>query len=154
MSHEKSVTPSPDGLGAQRRRPVDFFLVVAADKVKHHQVIKRAMKKLTMNHMVSSVFNGEQLLSLLLKKDFYHTEYAGEPDMVLLDLTMPVMDGVKVLREIMANPELSNLVIWILDEHHDPQMRQAAEELNAAGFIETPLSEEKILEAVNSVVRR
>ena len=117
---DKSAISEPrsdDQPGEPRRRSVDFFVVVAADKVKHHQLIKKALKKLQINHMVSSVFNGEQLLNLLLKRDFYHTEYAGEPHLVLLDLSMPVMDGVQVLREIRSEPSLRHLSVWVLDEN-------------------------------------
>lgn len=132
---------------------MDFFLVVAADKVKYHQLIKKAVKKIGINHMVSSVFTGEQLLSLLLKKDFYHTEYAGEPDLVLLDLTMPVMDGVQVLRAIRDDPSLRHLLVWVLDEHSDALHREAATALGVEGFIRLPFTEEKILHAVRQVLR-
>ena len=152
MSANKAVTPQQyAGETPSRRRTVDFFVVVAADKVKYHQLIKKAIKKLGLNHMVSSVFNGEQLLSLLLKKDFYHTEHAGEPDVILLDLTMPVMDGVEVLRNIRENPELNGLKVWVLNEHSDKLQVQAAEDLGVEGFTELPFTEEKILAALHQI---
>jgi CheY-like chemotaxis protein len=54
-------------------------------------------------------------------KEAYATLYAQTPDLVLLDLMMPEMDGIKFLRMVRRNPQWENLPIIVLtgirDDH-------------------------------------
>jgi two-component system sensor histidine kinase/response regulator len=53
------------------------------------------------------------------------------PDLILLDISLPKMDGVEVLRHVRADPQLSTLPVFALTAYEMPEDR---EKLLAAGF--------------------
>lgn len=70
------------------------------------------------------------------------------PDLILLDLAMPVMDGFHFRAEQRLQPALASIpvVVCTADGHGD----EAARVLDAAGFLRKPLDAEKLLELVSS----
>ena len=70
---------------------------------------------------------------------------AGKGEMVFLDLTMPEMDGIACLEEVMkAVPSISVLVVSALD---DKPTAIKALKLGARGFIRKPFTDEQLVQA-------
>ena len=68
-----------------------------------------------------------------------------KPDMMTLDLTMPEMDGIACLEEVMkAVPSISVLVVSALD---DKPTAIKALKLGARGFIRKPFTDEQLVQA-------
>ena len=59
--------------------------------------LNRAMTSLNMNHEVREANNGEDGLELLLNENYY-------PDIILLDLNMPKINGIEFLRILKDTP--------------------------------------------------
>ncbi len=79
----------------------------------------------------------------------------SSPDLVLLDLMMPEMDGFEVLSSIRKNKETSQLKVFMLTACSEPEFRQKAMDLGADGYLTKPvnLSElSKVLESVKEPV--
>jgi len=57
------------------------------------------------------------------------------PDLILLDLMMPVMDGFKVLQVIKTDPRLSNIPVLVFSARGQPEEVEKAMNLGAAGYI-------------------
>ena len=57
------------------------------------------------------------------------------PQIVLLDLNMPVMDGVTFLREIRKDPDLRKLIVFVLTTSNDDQDKVAAYDQHVAGYL-------------------
>ncbi|HPQ82122.1 MAG: response regulator [Candidatus Saccharibacteria bacterium] len=68
----------------------------------------------TAGHNVESVFNGQEALDHLASR-------AAEPDIILLDLRMPVLDGIGFLREFqpVTHPKCTVVVFSNYDAHKD-----------------------------------
>ncbi|WP_193212844.1 response regulator [Luteolibacter marinus] len=63
--------------------------------------------------------------------DYCH-QVRGAPDLILMDLDMPVMDGLAATRAILRDSPSARIVI--LTQHDDPRLRQAALEAGACVF--------------------
>jgi CheY-like chemotaxis protein len=74
-----------------------------------------------------------------------HLLARGLPDLILLDMNMPVMDGWALARELRARG-LGACPVVVLTAAHDAQ--RSAEEVGAAGFIGKPFELETLLELV------
>ena len=79
--------------------------------------------------------------------------YQDQPDLVLLDLLMPVLDGYQVLREIRANTSTNNLPVIVLTGVSDVESEQAAVKLGANYYLTKPWNPETLQAAVRVALR-
>jgi DNA-binding NarL/FixJ family response regulator len=73
------------------------------------------------------------------------------PDVVLLDLTMPRMSGIDVIRQV--TPEFPNVRILVFSMHNNPDYILSAVKSGAAGYLQKDTSRDEILRAVRSVFK-
>ncbi|HTX79185.1 MAG TPA: response regulator, partial [Longilinea sp.] len=64
----------------------------------------------------------------------------NQPDMVLLDIQLPVMDGYAVARELRKNGELARMRIVAITSYAMPGDRERALESGCTGYIEKPIN--------------
>ncbi len=68
------------------------------------------------------------------------------PDLVLLDLRLPKVDGVEVLRQLRAAPRSKDLKVIVLTSSEDPRDKTACEAMGIAAYLTKPLSEKILLQ--------
>ena len=68
------------------------------------------------------------------------------PCLIVLDLMMPVMDGIAFREEQLRHPELRAIPVLVISAHKD--VRQSAEELHASGHLAKPLQLSEFLAEV------
>lgn len=61
------------------------------------------------------------------------------PDLILLDLNMPLMGGLDMLRALKRDPRLSSIPVVILSTSQDPEDKARSRALGAAGFLTKPM---------------
>jgi CheY-like chemotaxis protein len=116
-----------------------FQIVVADDDLDDQDMIKLAFKNTNSTFEVIPVYNGLQLMDYLLKRESYK-HITDQPDLIILDLNMPVMDGFEVLQEVHMRKELKDLPIYILSTSWQDRDKQKAINLGARGFYTKPVS--------------
>lgn len=92
------------------RDPIDILLV--EDNPGDVRLTEEAFKEGQINNTMHVVRDGEEALDFLNQRGEYTT--ASRPDIVLLDLNLPKIDGLEVLEEIRDDPELTTLPVIIL----------------------------------------
>ncbi|MCT8335431.1 response regulator [Leptospira sp. 85282-16] len=108
-------------------------------------LIKTLMEKFSFADEIQGFQNGEDALNALLASSI-------DPDMLFLDLNMPVMDGWEFLKAISKHPKYSKLPIYILTSSIDPTDKaRSAEFPNVKGYLVKPLSL-KDLQSINPEV--
>jgi DNA-binding response OmpR family regulator len=107
------------------------------DLVVHH--LKRE------GYLVSAASSGEEALRQV---------QAGPPDLVLLDLMMPAMDGLEVCRRLRQDPATAMLPIVMLTAKGDEVDRVLGLEIGADDYIVKPFSPKELLARVRAVLRR
>lgn len=80
---------------------------------------------------VVMAMNGEQALEQAEKH---------RPDLIMLDVMMPGMDGYEVCQRLKANPETSEIPLIFLTGHDDPANEQRGLELGAVDFFSKPVN--------------
>lgn len=109
--------------------------------------VQRAFSKNEMSFPLHIAHNGIEALNLL-----HGTNGKPQiplPTVVLLDINMPKMNGIEFLTEIRKDPNLKNLIVFILTTSNDERDKLEAYNLHVAGYILKPLSFEKFVNAIS-----
>jgi two-component system response regulator len=86
------------------------------------------------NAAVLRLTDGEQALHFICSSDGYARRAAGLPRLVLLDLHMPGMDGIAVVRSLRARPEMSDLPIVLWSSSANPVFAEQALQAGASAY--------------------
>ena len=82
---------------------------------------------------------------------FFAIERA-RPDLILLDVSMPVMDGIETLSRLKAAPELSSIPVIMLTSPADHAVMGQLTALGASGTLMKPFNEAALLEKIRRVL--
>jgi DNA-binding NarL/FixJ family response regulator len=74
-----------------------------------------------------------------------------QPDVVVLDVTMPRMNGLEACRLIQQKPKTSGLEVLFVTQHDSPQMMREALDAGARGYVVKSNAARDLLEAVEAV---
>ncbi|MHA1600282.1 MAG: response regulator [Alphaproteobacteria bacterium] len=86
---------------------------------------------------------GEEAVALAL---------AHRPDLVLMDLTLPGIDGCEATRQIRAAPEIGSVPIIALSAHAEEDMGTAAREAGCTGYSRKPIQIRDLLISINDLL--
>ena len=99
--------------------------------------VKRALKKLSIAYDLHVAHNGEDGLAFLTGD---RNVPKIVPDLILLDINMPKMNGIELLRIIKSYYSMNRIRIFILTTSAEEYDRLAAENLGIHGYITKPLN--------------
>ncbi len=116
------------------------------------ELLLAAFREERPGNKVHVVHNGQEALDYLLGRDAY-TDRAAHPlpDLVLLDLNLPGVDGHEVLRQIKLAPKLNRLPIIILSSSKKKDDRVRCYDNGANGYLAKPASFSGLLNIVRQV---
>ena len=77
---------------------------------------------------------------------------AGQFDLVLTDVNMPVMDGLKFVRHVRGDPRHEKTPIVIITTENAPNDRDRAMALGANAYIEKPIQAPRVIRAVKKLL--
>ncbi len=124
------------------------ILLVEDDEVDIMNV-RRAFKKANFTNPLYVAQDGIAALQLLRGANGESERL--HPQIVLLDLNLPRMNGIELLRELRADPKLRNLVVIVLTTSDDERDIVSAYQLNVAGYLVKPPTFAKFVEAISAV---
>ena len=75
-----------------------------------------------------------------------------KPDLILLDITMPGMDGITMLSKLKADPALKLIPVIMLTAEADREKVVSIAKMGARGYVVKPFREDRLIEAVVRVV--
>jgi CheY-like chemotaxis protein len=129
------------------------FLVLMAEDNEHDIIAtKRAWKKHHITNPLHIVPNGEECLDFLNRRGIYQgLEAIPRPGLLLLDINMPKMDGLQVLRTIRNDSRLRRLPVIMLTTSRAEEDRLRSYDLGANAYIVKPVGFESFSEAVRRI---
>ncbi|MBF0468516.1 MAG: response regulator [Desulfamplus sp.] len=99
---------------------------------------------LKQDYIITVATSGERALSLLNISDIAHTASPGQrhplPDIILLDIIMPGMDGYEVCRQIKNNNETSDIPVIFITAKDDIEDEEMGFQMGAVDYITKPVS--------------
>lgn len=100
--------------------------------------VQRSLKKIDMDIQLHTAYNGLEAMALLKGEDKDKDPLL--PDIILLDLNMPRMNGLEFLSEIRKDKKFNSIKVFVMTTSNDEKDRKTTEELGVAGYIIKPLN--------------
>tara|TARA_R110002020_G_scaffold167376_1_gene355626 strand:+ start:515 stop:961 length:447 start_codon:yes stop_codon:yes gene_type:complete len=117
-------------------------LLLADDDVDDRFFFKDSLSKIPIETNLTTVTNGVELMNLLL------TSKTALPDVIFLDLNMPMKSGFECLAEIMAHEKFKNLPIIIYSTSMDEPVVNSLYEQGAFHYIRKPGEYSKLKDVI------
>jgi phosphate regulon transcriptional regulator PhoB len=118
-------------------------VLIVEDEPDIRELVVHHLKR--EGYQVSTAASGEEALRQV---------HASLPDLVLLDLMMPAMDGLEVCRRLRQDPGTATLPIVMLTAKGDEVDRVIGLEIGADDYVVKPFSPKELLARVRAVLRR
>ena len=113
-----------------------------------------ALNALTQNNLANEVValrDGVEALDYLYRRGPFADRAAGQPAVVLLDLKMPRVDGIAVLRQIKGDPQLKMIPVVVMTSSREEQDLVTSYQLGVNAYIVKPVKFSEFVEAVKLV---
>jgi two-component system, response regulator len=127
----------------------DIEILLVEDSAEDRELTIRALRENHLANRIHEARDGAEALDFL----FARGEHAGRnarylPKIVLLDLKLPKIDGLDVLRQIRANEHTHLLPVVVLTSSQEEPDIKRAYELGANGYLVKPVGFEQFMKAV------
>lgn len=125
----------------------EVVILIAEDDEAHAALIQRNLKRAGIRNEQLLFGDGQQTLDFLQRSgDWQRTPATAY--LLLLDIKMPKVDGVEVLRRVKRDPELKKLPVIMVTTTDDPQEVERCHELGCSSYMSKPVEYEQFAEAV------
>jgi CheY-like chemotaxis protein len=116
-----------------------FHIVVADDDDDDQYIIKEAIKEINKDQIkITSVYDGIQLMDCLNKKGLFATDDYGDVDLILLDVNMPIVNGLKALEQIKSIEKFRNIPVYVISTMRTIERVDTSMQLGASNFYTKP----------------
>lgn len=128
-------------------QPLRFLLI--EDNDQHAKLVVANLERQRVLNRVDRVADGEQAIQFLRQEGAYAD--CPRPDVLLLDLSLPKLDGHQVLATIKKDPRLASIPVVILSTSDSPEDRRKAYELGANSYLVKPLDFDRFRQMVQDL---
>ena len=108
----------------------------------NRQDLELTLAALEENHLANEVVvvrDGEEALDYLFRRGQFRLRAEGHPAVVLLDVKMPKVDGIQVLREVKADPDLRTIPIVMLTSSREDADLKACYQIGVNAYVVKPI---------------
>ena len=126
-------------------------ILLVEDDPDHAELVRRGLESYGSRIVLTHVEDGEAALDYL--REHAPRESAGRPHLILLDLRLPRVDGLEVLREIKGGPDLSDIPCVVLTTSHAEGDMVKAYQLHANSYLVKPGEYDRFVDLIAGVER-
>lgn len=125
------------------------IILLAEDDAADQELTRRALEEGKIASELHIVENGEEALNYLFHRGKYKSQaQAPTPDLLLLDLNLPRVDGHQVLKQIRADARLRSMAVVVLTTSRLEEDVKRCYELGCNSFITKPAAMDQFLRAI------
>lgn len=130
----------------------DKIILLVEDNPDDVKLTLRAFKRSNILNRIVVARDGEEALDYLLGRGIYADSTTRQPPaLVLLDLKLPKIDGLEVLRQLRADANLRRLPVVILTSSKEEQDVIMGYDLGVNSYVRKPVDFEQFLEAARQI---
>ena len=126
-------------------------ILLAEDNERDVELVLDALEEYHLANEVVTVRDGEEALDYLYQRGAHASRQDGLPVVVLLDLKMPRVDGLEVLRQIKGDPKLKVIPVVMMTSSREEQDLLSSYQLGVNAYVVKPMKFQDFVEAVKQV---
>ena len=129
-----------------------FTVLIAEDDSVDIELLIESLQGDGLVHEVKYVSDGSELMDYLRQEDsFSDKSESPRPDLILLDLNLPKMDGREALRKIKSDPNFRRIPVIVMNTSKSEEDIYQSYDLGANSYIVKPFSFDSMVEIIRSV---
>jgi len=126
-------------------------ILLVEDNLNDVELTIEALKANNILNPIDVAEDGEKALDYLHKKAEFSNRTSGNPILILLDIKMPKIDGLEVLKEIKSDPKLQLIPVVILSSSKEEQDLLKSYKLGVNAYVVKPVGFEEFVTAVKNI---
>ncbi len=130
----------------------EVVILIAEDDEGHAALIKKNLKRAGISNEIVHFKDGAEALDFLVGSNggMPHRK-ANIAYLLLLDIRMPKVDGVEVLRQVKGHEELRKMPVIMITTTDDPREVEHCHTLGCSNYITKPIDYEKFVESIRQL---
>ena len=128
-------------------RPMEILLV--EDSQLDARLTILSLRRVPFRYRLSLIRDGVQALKFLRREGIF--SQSPKPDVILLDLLLPGLDGLEVLTNIREAQDLKRIPVVVLSASDSASDRQKCQHLHVDQFIQKPVNLQKFLQMIDDL---
>jgi len=126
-------------------------ILLIEDSPRDAELALHALAAHNLANEVLHLHDGAEALDYLYRRGEFSGRANGNPAVVLLDLKMPKVNGLEVLRVIKSDPDLCHIPVVVLTSSREDRQLQAAYRLGVNAYVVKPMKFRDFVDAVKQV---
>lgn len=126
-------------------------ILLVEDDPAHAEITRRNLEMCRVANRLTHVEDGQEALDYLFRQGRYaDPESSPRPHLILLDLRLPKVEGLEVLRRVKANPETQNIPVVVLTTSSAESDILGAYAHSASSYLVKPVDFEKFAKLLDT----
>jgi CheY-like chemotaxis protein len=126
-------------------------ILLAEDNLEDVELTLAALEGCHLANQVMVVRDGADAMDYLYRRNSYKGRSDAQPVVVFLDIKMPKVDGVEVLRQIKADPELQMIPVVMVTSSREQQDLLRSYQLGANAYVVKPIDFDQFVDAIQEL---
>ncbi len=136
--------------GAQAMKN-EMTVIIADDDEGHSTLIHKNLKRVGINNKILHFKDGQEVLDFLFVKGEGPHRQPNQHYLILLDIRMPKVDGVEVLKQIKGDEELRKIPVIMITTTDDPREVDLCHSLGCSNYIVKPVDSDKFIMTIKQL---
>ena len=128
--------------------PKPFLILFAEDDLGHATLVQRNLKRAGIANGIVHVKDGQEALDYVRSEGQFAGRVPHDLLLMVLDINMPRVDGIEVLRQIKADERTAKIPVIMLTTTDDPREVERCYELGCSVYVTKPVAHEEFIEAI------
>jgi CheY-like chemotaxis protein len=125
-----------------------LLIVLAEDDDGHANLIERNLQRAGLVNKVERMRDGQEVLDFFLGEGASAGRNLSQPSLLLLDIRMPRVDGLEVLRRLKSDARTAPIPVIMLTTTDDPREIQRSYELGCNVYVTKPVDYSSFVQAI------
>jgi len=129
----------------------EVTILLAEDDEGHSTLITKNLKRAGIENEMIIFKDGEETLDFLFQRGDGKVRKSNHPYLLLLDIRMPKIDGIEVLKQIKEDDELKKMPVIMITTTDDPREIEKCHLLGCSNYVTKPIDYEKFVDSIKQL---